>query len=89
MRRVYIICFIFLIDNMSNKLITLISNELKKESVKDQIYTDILNPIMEQITAKYYYHYIFILILQLTIIILLVVVIYGYLCKDKNSDLLL
>lgn len=66
---------------MSNKIISMISAELKKDSVKDQICTEILNPIMDQITGKFYYHYIFILILQITIIVLLAVMIYIYIFK--------
>ncbi len=72
-------------NSTTEKIITMITTELKKESVQNKIYNDILSPILYKLASQYYYHYIFIIMLQIIIVFLLILIILLYFKLKKDN----
>lgn len=63
------------IGPITNKLIKSCSDEIKKPKTRRKILDNIVEPLMDDIKARYYYHFMFIITILLLIIILLIIIV--------------
>jgi hypothetical protein len=66
---------------MVNNIIEVFTDEIKKESNRKKIMKDIIDPILQDINAKYYPHLISLVTLLMIIIILLILLLLMNRCK--------
>lgn len=59
------------IGPITSTVIDAILNELKKKETRDKIHEEIFNPLLMDVTSKYYSYFVFIIILLVLIIVLL------------------
>lgn len=58
--------------SLPDKIFNQIFNELKKKKYKDKIMNDIIEPLLNDISSKYYPHFIYLTTMLIVIIILLI-----------------
>ena len=78
------------IGPMTDAIINQLSAEIKKKKTKDKIIKDVLNPILNDITSRYYPHLMGVIITLTIIIILLLSIlcinIYPGKCKQCSQN---
>ena len=79
------------IGPMTDAIINQLSAEIKKKKTKDKIIKDVLNPILNDITSRYYPHLMGVTITLTIIIVLLLSIlcinIYPGKCKQCSQKL--
>ena len=61
-------------EQITDTILDSITNELKKKKTKDKIMTGIVDPLICDITARYYPHFITMTCVSAMIIILLIII---------------
>ena len=69
----------------SNGLLNSCLKELKKKENRDKIMNDVIDPIVSDITCKYYPHFLLLTILQFLMVILLGVILAYIIMNNKKK----
>jgi len=60
--------------------------EFKKQDTKDKIFDEIVNPLLKDISARYYSYFIMVIITLVIIIVLLIAILTSIIKKKKKRE---
>ncbi len=70
---------------ITNNIMEEFINELKKKETKDKIFDGIINPLIRDISTRYYPYFILIIVVLVLIIVLLISILITMIVHKKNS----
>jgi hypothetical protein len=69
---------------ITNNIIEEFINELKKKETKDKIFEGVINPLIRDISTRYYPYFILIIVVLVLIIVLLISILITMIVQKKN-----
>lgn len=72
-----------LIGPMTDAVIDKIIRELKKKKTKEKIMTNIVDPLLCDLSTRYYPHFLIVTVILIIIVIMLLAILISIMFKDK------
>ena len=72
------------IGPLTNNLLDELIHEFKKKETKDKIFEGVINPLLRDISTRYYPYFILIIVVLVLTIILLVAILITMIAQKKN-----